>query len=255
MISPLDLIADHQCGHSEFQHDRFITIRSGGTLYGCYKQAVHELFDRWRGLRDYYAQRLLAQIDLRELDEKSRGDGYDAERAAVNLELSRHRFDELQKRIGDEEREFTRFYQQAAAMKADVGKLTPERRRELDRDMWTHRVKCMAARDYMTAGRLAPNTLDLFLAFPTDLRQSLAPMIFADDERKSELIGWFLSYQCEIPEPLGLTEPERKGLLECCESSLSPKRLPSSSQPTARLPWVNTPNGWPPANHAENGAV
>ena len=41
-----DLLLDHQEFHSDLQMDSFITLRAGGTLYGCYKQALRELSTR-----------------------------------------------------------------------------------------------------------------------------------------------------------------------------------------------------------------
>ena len=51
-VSLDDLFADHQGSHSNFQMDNFITIRSGGTAYGQYKQSLRELHKRWRGLKE-----------------------------------------------------------------------------------------------------------------------------------------------------------------------------------------------------------
>ena len=41
-----ELLVDHQEFHSDLQMESFITLRAGGTLYGCYKQALRELSTR-----------------------------------------------------------------------------------------------------------------------------------------------------------------------------------------------------------------
>src|SRR5438445_2833578 len=67
MLPISELLADHQEFHSDLQMDAFITLRSGGTLYGCYKQALRELATRVRALRERYRLRALLDVDLDEL--------------------------------------------------------------------------------------------------------------------------------------------------------------------------------------------
>src|SRR5579863_2272034 len=68
MIELSDLLTDHQEFHSDLQMDSFITARSGGTLYGCYKQALRELATRVRALRERYFGRRLLLLEIEEHD-------------------------------------------------------------------------------------------------------------------------------------------------------------------------------------------
>ena len=66
-----ELLDDHQTGHSEFQDDYLITWRHGGTIYGQYKQALRELYRRFRGLRELSCDREKLQIEIRQAEEKA----------------------------------------------------------------------------------------------------------------------------------------------------------------------------------------
>ena len=168
-----ELIADHQLYHSNFQMDHLITIRAGGTTYGQYKQALRELYKRYRGLKELYAERELAQIDAEELTELANGNTYDARRNRIRLAQKRMALEEISKNIEDTEREFQRFYAQAEALKEQIGELTPERRAALDRDMWEYKLKEMAALDLATSGRLSLNTYEFIGACPPEMRKSV----------------------------------------------------------------------------------
>ena len=65
-----DLLQDHQLFHSQFQQDYFITLKAGGTLYGQYKQALRELYKRFRGLRETICDKRIAEIKIRRLEQE-----------------------------------------------------------------------------------------------------------------------------------------------------------------------------------------
>jgi hypothetical protein len=79
-----ELFADHQLYHSEFQMDNLITLRAGGTLYGQYKQALRELYKRYRGLKQLYGEKELLQVDIDELAEKQSENMFEARRNKIN---------------------------------------------------------------------------------------------------------------------------------------------------------------------------
>ena len=87
----MKLLDDHQIYHSDFQMDNFITIRSGETQYGQYKQALRELFKRYRGLKELYTGRELLQVDIDELNEKHSDNDFEIRR--TNINLAKHRMD------------------------------------------------------------------------------------------------------------------------------------------------------------------
>ena len=60
-----ELLKDWQPGHSVLQMDSFITLRSGGTLYGCLFQALRELATRYFAVqeREFGREQLLVDVD------------------------------------------------------------------------------------------------------------------------------------------------------------------------------------------------
>lgn len=216
------ILADNQHFHSTWQIDNAITAKSGGTLYGCYRQACRETHKRWRGLRDQYYQMRIAELDLRELQES--GD-YD-ERQHLDIERKRLEIVESRQVLRDSEREFLRFAGQALACRRALGladgETMPEEMRErLDADFWEYQVRCLAAVDFITTGRLSKNVVELLVATRGATRQRLATEIL-DTQAHERLVGWYLSHEPELPEPVALTQSARE-LVECAsERLLSP---------------------------------
>jgi hypothetical protein len=194
MFKLSELFQDHQLYHSEFQQDYFITARSGGTLYGMYKQSVRELYKRWRGLKQLYADHKLAQVDIDELQHKisSRdGTGFDFDRNQINLEKKTADIAELEKNISDTEREFKRFYQQACVLKQQLGELTDKKRNQLDREMWFYKIKEMAGLDILSCGRIQRSTIECALSCNVEDRKKILKEI-KDHE---SLIEWMETKQ------------------------------------------------------------
>ncbi len=93
------LLNDHQIYHSDFQMDNFITIRSGETQHGQYKQALRELFKRYRGLKELYTGRELLQVDIDELNQKHSDSEFEVRRTNINLAKHRMDMEDLEKNI------------------------------------------------------------------------------------------------------------------------------------------------------------
>lgn len=209
------LIADHQLGMSEMQLDRFVTSRAdyggGGTTYGRYKQALRELWKRWRGLKGLLGERALMELDVEVLDMMTRRwfcRSVTRRRARIELEQKRLQLQEVDKTIEDTEREFVRFYQQAEALKQVVGDLTPARRDQLDREMWAHNLKAAAALEVITTGRVGHNTVMFIQAGPCEWRKPLLLEIFGGGDNQEEraryradLVKWFLEHEPEVALP------------------------------------------------------
>ena len=189
-----ELLNDHQLYHSSFQMDNFITIRAGETQYGQYKQTLRELFKRYRGLKELYVARELLQVDIDEL-EMSNATGFVKRRNDINLAKHRMDMEDLERNISDTEREFKRFYAQADALKTQVGKLTPEKRDELDQEMWVHKLKTMVAVDYITKGRIGENALTFIRSIPKKIRK---PLLSEIKDQKA-LLEWFDNFDIPLP--------------------------------------------------------
>lgn len=196
-----ELLKDHQIYHSDFQMDNFITIRSGETQYGQYKQALRELFKRYRGLKEIYVAKELLQVDIDESTDNCRlscGAGFIFEERRDKINLAKHKMDmeDLEKNIEHTEREFKRFYAQADALKKVIGELTPEKRDKLDQKMWIHKLKSMVAIDYLTKGRIGENALAFIMSISKKIRKPL----LAEIKDHNKLIAWLENFDHPLPE-------------------------------------------------------
>jgi hypothetical protein len=248
------ILADHRHFHSTWQIDHAITGRSGGTLYGCYRQSVRELHKRWRGLRETYAQRERGKLDLDDLERAEPSTGNDARRREIDIAEKRLGLIELDGVIRDTEREFLRFYGQALACRLALGigegdTLDDARREALESEFWEHQIRCMAAVDYITTGRLGRGTVELFQCCPAEQRQRLAAdLLIADSHPK--LIEWYLSVDPALPQPIEFELPQAREVLSCV-SRLSLPLLPNGT--AEDVPYNREPNsshGWKPARLA-----
>lgn len=255
MIPVETLLADHQLYHSDFQMDALITVRAGGTRYGCYKQSLRELWKRYRGLRDLYAQCELLRIDIDELSSRSCDTEIDQRRTAVQRASKQLALQEVEKNIEDTEREFLRFYNQAVVLKSCIGELDPKRRAELDCEMWEHRLRCAAAIDFMTSGRLSANTVESLQSCPVEMRKRLAADML-DPAKHGSLIEWFLSYSPDVPAFALSPATDVRRMVECSESSPSlTQSLISSPTDAIMSPESNITNGCESANLAIAGSA
>lgn len=190
------LLNDHQLYHSDLQMDSFITMRSGGTTYGMYKQALRELFKRYRGLKEQYPARELLLLDIEELETTQ------SKREKIELAKKRMALDDMNRGIRDTEREFNHFYAQAKALKDIIGELTPEKRNKLDMEMWIFKAKENAAFDYITRGSLSKGTVELVQYMPTDIRIQIFKEITERDTAKNraKILDWFEQVEYKLPE-------------------------------------------------------
>ena len=176
--------------------DNFITVRAGETQYGQYKQALRELFKRYRGLKEIYVARELLQVDIDELKHKHSKTDFEIRRTKINLVKYRMDMEDLERNIEHTEREFTRFYAQANALKKEIGAMTSKKQNQLDQDMWLHKLKSMVAIDYLTKGRIGENAIAFIMSLSKDLRIPLLAKIKNHDE----LISWFENYDQPLPD-------------------------------------------------------
>jgi hypothetical protein len=183
------LLNDHQLYHSELQQDHFITRRSGGTIYGQYKQALRELFKRFRGLKELYYNRETLIIDTEEMEDfiKVEENKFNLRRKKLEIEKFKYDMIELKKNIDDTEREFKRFFLQASSLKEIIGDLTDEKRNKLDKEMWIFKLKEMAYTDFISSGRLNVNTI----AFIHSLEKKDRLITLAEVTDHDRLFAWY----------------------------------------------------------------
>lgn len=185
------LLADHELYHSEFQQDRFITIKNGGTPYGCYKQALRELHKRHQAIQELELQIEEAEIDLEEIPEKR------DRRQQIQKRRKLLQIENLNLTLKETRREYDRFLQQARGLKAHLGEITPERRNELDREMWEYRVKSLLAVEMFAYGRPSTGTIELLQSLPPGMRGRILPCL-ENQESMKRLQADYLNEESEV---------------------------------------------------------
>ncbi len=185
-----ELLNDHQTGHSEFQDDYMITIRAGGNPYGQYKQALRELYRRVRGHREATCDMEIAHltIDEHEHQIQNGANEFEKRRAVIEKKRAIMQLEEGERVIKDNKRELIRFYQQACQLKEEIGDLTPEKRKQLDYDMWMENLKGQMSVDLFCTGTLRPNTFEMVTALPLEMKMSLLSWM---GERSQHLLEWY----------------------------------------------------------------
>jgi hypothetical protein len=188
------LLKDHYLYHTEFQQDNYITVKSGGTLYGQYRQSLRELYKRTRGLREVYCDREKLKIEIREqkkLSEKFFMTKIKKDYAKVEYHRKSMMMEEAERVIKHTEREFQRFYEQAMTYKHLLGDITEERRKVLEKEMHIFHVKEMAVIDYITSGRLRNSTYEFINSMPKQIKDELMNEIKGDATVIENLIKWY----------------------------------------------------------------
>lgn len=220
-----DLLKDHQTGMSDFQDDYLVTAKAGGTIYGQYKQALRETYRRFRGLRELiYGDRGRKMLDI-EIDElQEKFDNMEEGREKDKLEIKlKHRImirEESDRAIKDTYREFMRFYQQASALKEKVGELTPQRRRELEIDMWRYKAKEMAALDFIQSGKLSQKTLEFVSVMPRHIKSELFQVLQEPNRITDEFLEREEVYTLDF-ETMELPHPDIKSVENLIEEHSS----------------------------------
>lgn len=196
-----ELLDLHQLYHSKLQQDYFITSKAGGTKYGCLKQALRELYKRFRGLRETTCdqEKLKVEIDKQKYLMENSEDEFERRFAEIEYRRKIMQMEESERVLKETKREFTRFYEQASYLKEQLGKLTPEKIEKLDAEMWEHRIKEMAAIDYVSTGRLRNNTFELLHSLPKNMKLKLLEQV----KNGAELVEWYENKkEYHIPEKL-----------------------------------------------------
>lgn len=151
------LLRDHRRFHSPFQIRHFIIGRAG-TPWGQYQQCLREI-----------NARRMADI----------GD----ENRSVNTHEEKK---DLIATRDERSRELDLFVKLAVQLRDEIiaehGELTPETIEALDRDLWMHRLRMMAAMDLIRIGAVGSETLELALSCPIEMRKELVDEIENDKD-------------------------------------------------------------------------
>lgn len=168
-----DLLADHNSAHTQLQMDCFITLKSGVTPFGMYRQALRELDHRVGSLTTLFERLELLRIEIDELAHRAQRDEdpYERQRAAIRLQARQVEQFRLRRKGEDRAREMGHFYAQCCALKRQLGPLDDARRHELEGEMWLAQFKRDAAFRFMSGARaLEPGLLRAMHALPDPWR-------------------------------------------------------------------------------------
>ena len=182
------VLQDHEIFHSEFQIRNFIIARTGGTLYGAYKQTIRELWHRLTGIVAELPKSTLTNADCT---------------VSVMEHVPNTSIDELEgpdslPAIRDTLRECVILYFLAKSLKEKLGPLDCELKQHHEQELWVHRVRCAIAVDFLSAGHLSGSTVEMVHSLPLALRNPIIETLQTPLGQES-IIRWYLSYSLELP--------------------------------------------------------
>jgi hypothetical protein len=102
----------------------------------------------------------------------------------------------INQRQADLIRELVILCEIAGKLKTSIGPLTRQRRYEFETELWTVRIKRMAAVDFITTGRLCRDTVELITTIPFPQRTAILTAIL-HPEHQELLIQECLNYEVQ----------------------------------------------------------
>lgn len=173
-------LRDFRLYHSDFQIDTFIVNKAGNSHpWGMYMQCLRELDSRRKILRGFIHKERELELDLSDaLDEATMIAIFPRalrkkRRAQIRVDVLTFEKEELRRQQSDCERELLRLAKHAKELRRRLGKITDERRRELDLSFWRHRIKQQIAIAYLTMGGPSPDLYELVPCLPDDIRDDI----------------------------------------------------------------------------------
>lgn len=203
MKSVANLLVGYCDGHSHWQIDHFIVGMTGyGHPWGMFQQTLRELRPRETQLQELRAKlrHLTCVIEALSLIKLRHRIPWFDRRRLLKLRQANVVLVGLEKSIDELAYEHGRFHEHADKLSKLFGEITPLKREAYERGWWEHKVKCMAAIDLLTTGRVGSNVLEMAASFPMELREKLLSAIappLPDDKgvldftNQRELIDWF----------------------------------------------------------------
>lgn len=156
---------DYQPGHSKFQIENFILYMNGRTPYGQYKQALRELFPRFKNILDSILniEKLEDEIENFKPDKstprKENISNLELDRKKVNLKMNKDSLNQQMK-------EFKNFYSIASQIKTILGVMTDEQINIYEEEYWSSTFKEKMAIEMLGTGRISQSTIEAILCMP-----------------------------------------------------------------------------------------
>lgn len=222
---------DTQTAHCDLQIDRFITVRGGGTLFGCYHQACREISSRVVAVAEASTQLEMNRIKRARYSTKVRGCVDPLRRRFLRQKIRQSRVGIIvaRKQLSESRRELIRFYGLCCSLYVALGfdqqRPTPERLNQLHEERWEHHVRSAIASDVFCQGMPSKGTVELFQCLPPVMKKRIGEECL-DPSKRQQVVSWWLEYEPNLPPPLAIPADEARRVLKCCAS----KGLPAPSR-------------------------
>ncbi len=212
------LFSEHQMFHDGYQLERVIAGGAAVTPWATYKQALRELRTRFDALKLDYLKIENTRIDLDEVTFHLKGQVkvFDRRRMQNTQRSKQMELETLETTARDRAREFSYFFDLAAALRQDLPEdLTPEVRAKLDLDAWLTRLRLAAASDIISNnGKLSQKTMEGIRTLPPAERADVIAEV-QDENRRKALVDWCAAFEPELPKVrCGLGELDVRELIE-----------------------------------------
>ena len=186
------LLKDHQLFHSEFQIENFI-IRSQGCAWAQYKQCLREIASRYESMQQIKEDIVLKNLEVRRLKNKFAIKKSTRLKNNILINRSKRQLNSMKKNLVDTDRELIQFVRIAETIKLNFwgnGRLSKEKKRLLEQNMWIEKAKFLMAVDLMTIGNLSKPTIELIYSMPKSDKKELLNFLGKDNREK--LISWVM---------------------------------------------------------------
>jgi hypothetical protein len=170
------LFLDFHPEHSEFQIENFIIGGQGGT-WAQYRQVLRELGGRHEGVKAFRSEIICKKKEIEAERRKWFKDRKKIERLTKEIESAKKSFK-------PKAREYFTFYKLAVELKRKLGEITPQKRRQLEAEMWVEKAKRMAAIDLISIGGLQRSTVEFVTSFPRELRRQIFSDLRPENRQK-----------------------------------------------------------------------
>lgn len=177
MVSKADkLLKDLRPDHSEFQIEHFIIGGQGGT-WAQYRQVLRELGGRHEGVKAFRSEIIGKKIEIESERRKWFKDRKKIERLTAEIDAAKKSFK-------PKAREYFTLHKLAVELKRKLGEITPQKRRELEAQMWQEKARRMAAIDLISIGGLQRSTVEFITQLPREMRREIWADLRAENRQK-----------------------------------------------------------------------
>lgn len=184
-----ELFKDHTSHHTKFQQDNFITVKSGGTLYGQYKQSLRELYSRYTSIKSsmFGMEESFVDIEEQKYIAETSNNIFKKKRAEIKTRKLESGLEDSVRGAEEQKKEFCNFYQQACYLKDQLGELTEEDHDKLDKEMWIYKIKEMIALDFACGSVLQRATYGIISSLPKDMKQ----LVLKELKNPLQVVEWY----------------------------------------------------------------